>query len=247
VVNAAAYTAVDRAESEPQRAMAVNIEAVDLLAQEMKRHNGWLVHYSTDYVFDGTQAAPYAETDAPHPQSVYGRSKLAGEEAIRASGCRHLIFRTSWVYSVRGGNFAKTMLRLAAERSELKVVCDQVGAPTGADLIADATALALHRIAADPEVAARTRGVFHLAAAGSTSWHGYAQLLIQSALGAGMPPRTTPDRVLPIASADYPVPAARPANSRLDTSRVCATFGLTLPPWQSGVIRLVSELAAQSQ
>ena len=134
-----------------------------------------------------------------------------------------------------------------AERNELKVVSDQVGAPTGAELIADATALALHRIAVDPEVAARTCGVFHLAASGSTSWHGYAQLLIQSALGAGMPLRTTPDRVLPIPSADYPAPAARPANSRLDTSRVCATFGLTLPPWQAGVIRLVSELAAQAQ
>lgn len=242
LVNAAAHTAVDRAESEPGRAMQVNAGSVEVLAQEMKLRDGWLVHYSTDYVFDGAKPRAYEESDAPNPQSVYGRSKLAGEEAIRASGCRHLVFRTSWVYSAHGANFAKTMLRLARERSELKVVSDQTGAPTGADLVADVTALALHRLGADPDFAGRAGGLYHLSAAGSTSWHGYATLLIESARAAGAALRVIPDRVLPIASTEYPTPARRPANSLLDTARLCATFGLAMPPWEAGVRRLSLQL-----
>jgi dTDP-4-dehydrorhamnose reductase len=242
LVNAAAYTAVDRAESEPERAMRVNAGAVEVLAQEMKPHNGCLVHYSTDYVFDGTKSAAYAESDATNPQSAYGRSKLAGEDAIRTSGCRHLIFRTGWVYCAHGGNFAKTMLRLARERTEIKVVSDQIGAPTGADLIADVTALALHRLDADPALAGSASGLYHLSAAAATSWYGYATLLIETALASGASLRVTPRGVVPIPSADYPTPARRPANSRLDSARLCATFGLTMPPWQAGVRRLVQQL-----
>ena len=242
LVNAAAYTAVDRAESEPERAMRVNAGAVEVLAREMKLRDSWLVHYSTDYVFDGAKPGAYDESDAPNPQSVYGRSKLAGEEAIRASGCRHLVLRTSWVYSVHGGNFAKTILRLARERTEIRVVSDQIGAPTGADLVADVTALALHRLSTDQELAGRAGGLYHLSAAGSTSWHGYARLLIESARAAGPALRVTPDRVLPIASAEYPTPARRPANSLLDTARLCATFGLAMPSWEAGVRRLSLQL-----
>ena len=242
LVNAAAYTAVDRAQAEPDRAKLVNATAVGALAAEMRRHNGLMVHYSTDYVFDGAWQEPYDESAATGPQSVYGKTKLAGEQAIAASGCRRLVFRTSWVYAARGGNFARTMLRLAGERDEIKVVCDQVGAPTGADLIADVTALVLHRLGSDAALAARAGGIYHLTAAGSTSWHGYARMVVASAIDAGMALRVTPDRVLPIPSAEYPSAAPRPANSRLDTGKLCATFGLTMPPWQSGVQRLLATL-----
>ena len=242
IVNAAAYTAVDQAETEPERAMNINAGAVDLMAEEMRRADGWLVHYSTDYVFDGAGAAPYLETDAPAPHSVYGRTKLAGERAIAASGCRHLLFRTSWVYSAHGSNFAKTMLRLARERPELKVVNDQTGAPTGAELIADVTALALQRLRFDAALAARASGTYHLTASGAVTWHGYARMLVREAARGGAVLRVTPERVLPISSAQYPVPAARPANSRLDTAKLRATFGLTLPAWEAGVLRLLAQL-----
>lgn len=242
IVNAAAYTAVDQAETEPERAMKINAGAVDVMAEEMQRADGWLVHYSTDYVFDGASAAPYVETDTPAPQSVYGRTKLAGERAIAASGCRHLLFRTSWVHSAQGSNFAKTMLRLARERPELKVVSDQIGTPTGADLIADVTALALHRLRFDAALAARASGLYHLTASGTVSWHGYARMLVREAARGGALLRVTPERVLPISSAQYPVPAARPANSRLDTAKLRATFGLTLPSWEAGVMRLLAQL-----
>jgi len=242
LVNAAAYTAVDRAESEPERAMRINAGAVAVLAQEMQQRNGWLVHYSTDYVFDGAKPAAYVESDTPAPRSVYGRTKLAGEQAIAASGCRHLIFRTSWVYSLRGGNFPKTMLRLARERTELRVVSDQVGAPTGADLIADVTALALHGLQRDAVLAGRAGGTYHLTSSGSTSWHGYAQSVIGWAATDGAVLRTTPDRVLATTSAEYASAAPRPANSRLDTAKLCLSFGLAMPPWEAGVRRMLAQL-----
>lgn len=241
IVNAAAYTAVDKAESEPEQAHAVNAAGPALLAEEAARSGAWLVQYSTDYVFDGTQAGPYVEDDTPNPQSVYGTSKLAGEQDIQASGARHLIFRTSWVFAARGGNFAKTMLRLARERDTLKVVADQIGAPTSAELIADVTALCLQRVGND-EAADRLSGLYHLVAGGDTSWHAYAQHLIANALEHGQQLALTPDQIQPIPSNEYPVPAARPANSRLDTTKLRSTFGLQLPNWQYHVDRMLEEL-----
>ncbi len=243
VVNAAAYTAVDKAENDADRAMRVNAEAPAVLAQHVAAHGGWLVHYSTDYVFDGAKASPYVETDPPAPRSVYGRSKLAGEQAIAQSGCRHLVLRTSWVYAARGGNFARTMLRLAGERDALRIVADQTGAPTSAELIADVTGLALHRLQTDPNLAASAPGLYHLAAAGATTWHGYARFVIERGLALGLPLRCTPDRVEPIATADYPLPAPRPANSRLDCGKLESTFALRLPQWDIQVGRLLAELA----
>lgn len=242
VVNAAAYTAVDKAESEPERARRINTDAVGVLAEEVRRLKGWLVHYSTDYVFDGLKSDAYVESDATAPQSVYGLTKRDGEEAIRATGCRHLIFRTSWVFAARGGNFAKTMLRLAKERDGLKVVSDQIGAPTSAELIADVSALALYRIGFDAAFAARASGTYHLAAGGETSWHGYAQFVLSQALRHGAQLRALPERVQPIPTSAYPLPARRPANSRLDTTKLQTTFGVTLPPWQYHVQRLIAEL-----
>ncbi|WP_079418501.1 dTDP-4-dehydrorhamnose reductase [Thiomonas intermedia] len=242
VVNAAAYTAVDRAESEPELAQRLNADAPQMLADYAAQNGAWLLHYSTDYVFDGAQPAPYTEADTPNPQSVYGRSKLAGEQAIAASGCRHLILRTSWVYAARGANFAKTMLRLAAERDSLRVVADQVGAPTSAELIADVSALILHRLQSDAALAQRASGLYHLTAQGSTSWHGYAQYVIAQAIARGLPLRCAPEAVQPIATTDYPLPAPRPANSRLDCTRLQTAFGLTLPPWSIQVQRLIHEL-----
>jgi dTDP-4-dehydrorhamnose reductase len=242
IVNAAAYTAVDKAETEPELAQRINAAAPGLLAGWAAAHDAWLVHYSTDYVFDGSKPAPYTEDDAPNPQSVYGKSKLAGEQAIAASGCRHLILRTSWVYAARGSNFAKTMLRLAAERDSLRVIADQFGAPTSAELIADVTALLLHRLRTDAQRAARASGIYHLTAQGSTSWHGYAQFVIAHAAARGMALRCTPDAVQAITTADYPLPAPRPANSRLACAKLQTTFTLHLPPWQTQVQRLIDEL-----
>jgi dTDP-4-dehydrorhamnose reductase len=241
VVNAAAYTAVDRAESEPARAHAVNAEAPAVLARAAAALGATLVHYGSDYVYDGSGDAPRSEDAPTAPLSVYGRSKLDGELAIRASGCRHLILRTSWVYAARGGNFAKTMLRLAAERESLDVVCDQVGAPTGAELLADVTAHALRVLAARPELG----GTYHCAAAGETSWHGYACFVIERARAAGVALKVAPDAVHAIASAQYPTPARRPLNSRLDTRRLRAAFGLHLPHWQVGVERMLDEILAR--
>jgi dTDP-4-dehydrorhamnose reductase len=241
IVNPAAYTAVDKAESEPAAAHAVNAEAPGVLAGEAQRHGALLIHYSTDYVFDGRKTAPYTEQDAPAPQSVYGRSKLAGEDAIRRSGCRHLILRTSWVYGAHGGNFLKTILRLAAERSSLRIVADQVGAPTSAALIADVTGMLLQR-----HLQRRMPlpdGIYHLAAAGEISWHGYAKLVVQLAAQAGLPLALRPEDVAPIGTADYPLPAPRPANSRLATGKLQSTLGITLPPWQAGVAEVINQLA----
>ena len=235
IVNAAAHTAVDKAESEPELAQRINAEAPGVLAQAAASRGAVLVHYSTDYVFDGSGHTPWLEGDATGPLSVYGRSKLDGEEAIRASGCAHLIFRTSWVYAARGGNFARTMLRLAAERERLTVIADQIGAPTGAELIADVSAHALRSLCARPELS----GTYHLAAAGETSWHGYASFVIAAARARGVVLKV--GEIAPIPTTDYPTPATRPLNSRLNTSRLCAAFDLRLPDWQQGVARMLDE------
>jgi dTDP-4-dehydrorhamnose reductase len=238
IVNAAAYTAVDRAESEPERACAVNATAPGLLAQEASRRGAWLVHYSSDYVFDGSGTAPWREDDPTAPLSVYGRTKLEGEEAIRASGCRHLILRTSWVYGARGGNFARTMLRLAQERDTLRVIADQFGAPTGAELLADVTAHTLRSAQRQPDLG----GTYHVAPQGETSWHGYATLVLRIAQEAGVALKAAPEAVEAIPTIAYPTPARRPLNSRLDTTRLRERFGLVLPPWQSGVERMLAEV-----
>ena len=226
IVNAAAYTAVDKAESEPELAHEVNAVAPALLAQEAARRGALLIHYSTDYVYDGAKAAPYVESDKTNPLGAYGRSKLAGEEGIRASGCDHLIFRTSWVYAARGANFLRTILRLAAEREELRIVMDQSGAPTWARLIAEATALALRQALAERRHGRFESGLFHLACAGETSWHGFASDIVAG--GSGLRVKT----VTPITTADYPLPAPRPANSRLNTDAFRPRFGLALPDWR---------------
>lgn len=247
IVNAAAYTAVDKAESDEAIAHSVNALAPGVLAEEAAARGAWLVHYSTDYVFDGAKEGAYVESDATRPLSVYGRTKCEGEERIRAAGARHLILRTSWVFAPRGGNFAKTMLRLARERDSLNVIADQHGAPTGAELIADATALALRCVRAAGAAADAMSGTYHLAAGGATTWHGYAQHVIERARAHGAQLRTAPHAVQPIATEAWPTPAARPRNSRLDTQRFETTFGLQLPDWRHHVDRLIAELAAGEQ
>lgn len=242
IVNAAAYTAVDKAESQPDLAHRINADAPGVLAQEAQRLGAWLVHYSTDYVFDGSGVRPWAETDAPAPLSVYGRSKLEGERAIAAHCERHLILRTSWVYAARGGNFIKTMLRLAQERERLTVIDDQHGAPTSAELLADVTAHAVRQFAAAATGGKALAGIYHLAAAGETTWHGYASHLLSQAQ------RLKPDfplkaiEIAPVTSEAFVTAARRPLNSRLDTAKLGAAFGLTLPPWQQGVNRVLEEI-----
>jgi dTDP-4-dehydrorhamnose reductase len=238
IVNAAAYTAVDKAESEPELARIINALTPGILAQEAKRSGAWLVHYSTDYVFNGEGDKPWVETDSTAALSVYGKTKLEGEEAILAAGCRHLIFRTSWVYAARGGNFAKTMLRLAQERDSLSVINDQFGAPTGADLIADITAHAIRTARNLPEVG----GLYHLVAGGQTSWHAYASFVIDFARQAGVEIKVTPSAIHPVPTSAFPTPARRPGNSRLDTGKLQDTFSLYLPHWQSGVTRMLTEI-----
>ena len=218
IVNAAAYTAVDKAESEREAAFAVNATAPRVLAEEARRIGVFLVHYSTDYVFDGEKAGPYTEEDAPHPINAYGESKLAGEHAILKSGCRHLVLRTSWVYGPRGRNFYLTMLRLARERPELKVVDDQVGAPTSSLEIARATAVLIGKGA---------EGLYHMTAAGETTWYGFARAILEQA-GMKMP-------VVPIRTEDYPAPARRPRNSRLDCARLRREHGVSLAPWDEAL------------
>jgi len=238
IVNAAAHTAVDKAESEPELVHAINAQAPGVLAQEARRGNAWLVHYSTDYVFDGSGDRPWRETDATAPLSVYGATKLEGEQLIQQSGCRHLIFRTSWVYGVRGSNFARTMLRLAQERDTLKVIDDQVGAPTGADLLADVTAHAIRAAQQRPELA----GLYHLVAAGETSWHGYASFVIDYARHADIPLKVAPDAIQAVPTSAFPTPAKRPHNSRMDTHKLQQAFGLHMPHWQDGVTRMLTEI-----
>lgn len=238
IVNAAAYTAVDKAESDRDTALRVNAEAPAVLARAAQALGAWVVHFSTDYVFDGSGSTPRGEDAPTCPLNVYGETKLEGERAIARWCERHLIFRTSWVYAARGGNFARTMLRLAGERERLSVIDDQFGAPTGADLLADVAAHALRAAIADP----RKAGLYHAVAAGETSWNGYARFVLEASLQAGVALKATPDRVDAVPSSAFPTPARRPLNSRLDTSRLQATFGLRMPPWQAGVARMLDEV-----
>jgi dTDP-4-dehydrorhamnose reductase len=241
IVNAAAHTAVDKAESEPDLARTINALAPGVIAAEAQKLGAWLVHYSTDYVFDGSGSQAWKESDTPAPLSVYGQTKLEGEQVVAANCAKHLIFRTSWVYAARGGNFAKTMLRLAKERDSLSVIDDQIGAPTGADLLADITALALQRVQTQP-LQHELAGLYHLVASGSTSWHGYAALVIEHARNAGVDIKTAQNAIHKIATQAYPTPARRPLNSKLDTSKLQTTFNLHLPPWQQGVTRMLTEI-----
>jgi dTDP-4-dehydrorhamnose reductase len=238
IVNAAAYTAVDRAESDAETARAINAVAPGVLAREAAALDAWLVHYSTDYVFDGSGNAPWREPDPTGPVNVYGCTKLDGEQAVRANVAHHLILRTSWVYGMRGANFAKTMLKLAQQRDRLSVIDDQFGAPTGAELLADLTALALRSALGDAQVA----GTYHAVAAGETSWYGYARHVVEYARAAGLPIKVATHAIEPVASSAFPTAARRPLNSRMDTRKLRDTFGLVLPGWRMGVERMLAEL-----
>jgi dTDP-4-dehydrorhamnose reductase len=240
IVNAAAHTAVDKAEAEPELARTLNARAPAVLAEEAQRCGAWLVHYSTDYVFDGSGDAPRTEADPTQALNVYGATKREGERAV-ATCSRHIILRTSWVYAARGGNFAKTMLRLAAERSTLQVISDQIGAPTSAELLADVTAHAIRLAQADPSLA----GLYHCTAQGETSWHGYAQFVLQEAIRLGWVLKTTPEQVQPIPTSAYPTAAQRPLNSRLDCTHIQQRMNLVLPDWKNGVTRMITELTGQ--
>ena len=238
IVNAAAHTAVDKAESEPELARLLNATTPGVLAQEAARLGALLVHYSTDYVFDGSGTRPWVETDTPAPLSIYGRTKLEGEQLIAQSGAQHLILRTSWVYAARGGNFAKTMLRLAQERERITVIDDQWGAPTGADLLADVTAHAIRHLHRQPQDA----GLYHVAAAGETNWNLYAKYVLVQAMKALPAIKIKATDVMPVPTSAFPTPAVRPHNSRMNTRKLQTTFGLTLPHWQQGVARMVAEI-----
>lgn len=237
VVNAAAYTSVDRAETEQELARTVNAAAVAAIARSCTAVGAWFVHYSTDYVFDGSGQRPWLETDVPAPLNVYGRTKLEGESAIVESGCRYLLFRTSWVYAARGGNFPKTMLRLATERDELRVINDQFGAPTSAELIADVTAHCIRQAISDESLA----GIYHLAASGCTTWHDYANWVLAAAASQRHQGGHRPI-LIPVPSSEFSTPARRPLNSRLDTHKLRSRFGLCLPHWQDGVGRMLAEV-----
>ncbi|SDA25429.1 dTDP-4-dehydrorhamnose reductase [Nitrosospira sp. Nsp18] len=243
IVNAAAHTAVDKAEDEPERVHVINALAPATLAKEAGKLDAWLVHYSTDYVFDGSGSKPRVETDPTGPLNVYGQTKLEAENAILESGCHHLIFRTSWVFAALGGNFAKTMLRLAQERDGLTIIDDQIGAPTGADLLADVTAHALRAAVKRPNVS----GLYHLVAAGETSWYGYARFVLNCARESGLRLKVAPENILPVPTSAFPSPATRPKNSRLDTEKLQSTFDLSLPSWQTGVARMLTETLEKNQ
>lgn len=238
IVNAAAYTAVDKAESEPERAHLINAQAVEVLARAAKACGALLVHYSTDYVFPGCGVAAWREDLPVAPLNVYGQTKLAGEQAIEASGCAYLILRTSWVYAARGNNFARTMLRLAGERDNLAVIDDQVGAPTGADLIADVTAHAVRAVRGNPALC----GLYHLAAAGEATWCGYARYVLEQAAELGVELKVRAEQIKALTTDAYPTPAKRPANSRLDTQKLQRAFDLSLPDWHQGVARMLVEI-----
>lgn len=240
IVNAAAHTAVDKAESEPELARCLNATAPGALAQAAADVGAWLVHYSTDYVFNGQGQQAWQEDDATGPLSVYGQTKLEGELAIAAQCAKHLIFRTSWVYAARGGNFARTMLRLAAERERLTVIDDQHGAPTGADLIADVTAHAVRQVLG--QTGSHGAGTYHLVAGGETSWHGYASHVVAKARQLQPTLALKVADIAAVPTSSFPTPAQRPLNSRLDTRKLQQTFGLVLPPWQQGVDRMLTEI-----
>lgn len=247
IVNAAAYTAVDQAESDRETAHAVNGIAPGIIGEEAKKLGALVIHYSTDYVYDGSKIGPYLETDATHPLGVYGQTKLAGELGLAESGAQYLIFRTSWVFGVHGSNFLKTILRLASERDELKIVADQFGAPTSAGLIAEVTAQILGSYRSDSNRDAFPLGTYHLAAAGTTSWHEYARYVVEQVSAAGLNLRATPESIHPIPAAAYPMPAPRPMNSALDTRQLCNRFRLELPPWQKGVNAVLQSLIQETQ
>lgn len=237
IANAAAWTNVDRAQSEPERARRVNAEGPAILAAEAKRLDAWLIQYSTDYVFDGSGTKPWHEDDTAAPLNVYGETKWQGEQAIRDTGCRYLILRTQWVYSSRRENFVRTILRLAAERDALEVVDDQTGAPTAAELVADVTAHVVRSFAARPD-----SGTYHIAARGETTWHGFARFLVESAHRAGWPLSLTESAIVPVATEASPAAARRPRNCRLDTGRLERTFRLRMPDWRFGVARVLAEM-----
>jgi len=237
IVNAAAHTAVDKAESEPEFARKLNATSPGVVAEAAQQIGALMVHYSTDYVFDGSGSKPWKEDDAVGPLSIYGSTKLEGEQLVAKHCAKHLIFRTSWVYAARGGNFAKTMLRIAKERDKLTVIDDQFGAPTGAELLADITAHAIRATLQDPSKA----GLYHAVAGGVTTWHGYARFVIEQAKAAGVELKAGPEAVEPVPTTAFPTPARRPHNSRLDTTKLQSTFGLVLPEWQSGVARMLRE------
>ncbi len=237
IVNAAAQTAVDKMEDEPALAQLVNAQAPAVIAEEANKLGALLVHYSTDYVFDGSGDQPWQESEQTNPLSIYGQSKLDAETAIEAVGGHYLIFRTSWVYAARGRNFAKTMFKLAKERETLSVIADQVGAPTGAELIADVTAHAISVALKDQS----TTGIYHLVASGDVSWHGYAQFVLDYCRDQGVDFKVSAADVLPVPTTEYPTPATRPLNSRLKTDKLQKTFNLTLPHWQKGVAHMLDE------
>ena len=236
VINAAAYTAVDKAESEPEQAHLVNTVAPGVIAEELAKTNGWLIHYSTDYVFDGSGTKPWVETDATGPLGVYGQTKLDGELAIAATGCKHVILRTSWVYAAEGRNFLHTMLRLGRDRDQLKVVDDQIGAPTTAEALTEATQAALNHLTTNAEASAVT-GVYHLACAGETSWCGFAK-----AIFAEFASKQKPPEVLPIPTEAYPTPAKRPRNSRLNCGKFTRQFGFQMPAWQDALHQVAQSM-----
>ena len=238
IVNAAAYTAVDKAESESALAHTINTQAPKILAQESLKIGAWLVHYSTDYVFDGNGTKPWKETDPTAPINIYGSTKLEGEKAVINSGCKHLIFRTSWIYSARGENFIKTMIRLAQSRDHLSVIDDQIGAPTGAELLADVTAHSICTALRQPQVS----GLYHLAAKGEISWYGYANFVLDKARQSGIKLQVQAENIRPVTTDVFPQTARRPGNSRLNTKKIEHTFDLTLPLWQTGVTRMLTEI-----
>lgn len=244
IVNASAYTAVDRAESEPELAMRINGEAPGVLAEEVARLGALLIHYSTDYVYDGCKTEPYLESDPTNPQSVYGRTKLAGEDAIRASGAQSVIFRTSWVFGARGGNFVKTILRLARENETLNVVADQVGSPTPAALIATVTGVALAMLRQGQAMSREKQRLYHLCCGRPVSWHEFARTIVQRAAAMpGFDLRLTPEAIIAIPGSEYPTAAVRPANSRLDCTRLEHDFGLQMPDWEPYLARMLQLLS----
>lgn len=237
IVNSAAHTAVDKAESEPEVARLINATSVGAIAERARARDALMVHYSTDYVYDGSGNTFRDESTPTGPLSVYGLTKLEGEDLIRASGCRHVILRTSWVYAARGNNFVKTMLRLAAERDVLNVIDDQIGAPTGADLLADVTGQVVGRLLSGQGA----QGTYHCVAAGETSWFDYARFVIEWARSSGLPVKVAPEAIRPVPTSAYPTPARRPLNSRLSTARLRDSFSLSLPDWRAGVERMLRE------
>ena len=246
IVNAAAYTAVDKAEKEEELATIVNGMAVRVLAEAAKKTGALFIHYSTDYVFDGAKSEPYIEVDAPNPINAYGRSKLAGEAAIRTAGCDHIVLRTTWVYAARGQNFVKTILRLAREREELNIVADQFGAPTSARTIADATAHIIRQAQQERMAGKFASGTYHITAAGATSWHGFTEAIVQSASRHSLLDPNRIPKINPIPTSAYPLPAARPTNSRLDCQRLRSRFNIALPDWRQALECVVQEIASRT-